>query len=361
MQIWIKIKNMYRVFTSDLGMPDMIRILKDDASNTYQFYIKESEQDPAQPKQRHFFRLVKNLFLAFIQNLTPVRRLAYIVALALFFSGLNDNTGIPKMILGFLLLNILLAAELADKLLVKDELDIARNIQINMMPKKQPQDSRFDMAFRYESANTVGGDFYDFIVPPNNDGFVAVVGDISGKGMEAALRMVQVHALLHGNPYPADLKKMLLDLNLRLKSIFPANQFLTANFLKVPQSGPLEFFRAGHVPLYYFESQSGRCESLTPPGLGLGFAEDKKIEKSLKKALIKIHPGDVLCLCTDGVIETENAEGHEFGEIRLMNAIQRLSSRTAEQIMLDLLSEIKQFRTSVPKKDDLTLLILKVK
>lgn len=362
MKLWDRMKHAYQLFTSDLSLPDIMRGLKSDASSTYQFYSREADPETRQTaKKPKFFKLLKNLFMAFIKKMTPVRRIAYIVVLVFFFSGLNDDNGQGKVLLSFILMNLLLAAELADKLTAKDELDIARNIQTDMLPKQPPADERFEIAFQYESANTVGGDFYDFLTSPKSGGFVSMVGDISGKGMEAALHMVQVHALIHSNPYPSDLRVMLLHLNKKLQALFPPNQFLTAGFLKTDEKGNFEFYRAGHLPLYHCTKKGTRCRAVSPDGIGLGLTDKNQLDKHLEKAEIKVVSGDVLCLCTDGVIETENPAGVEFGETLLMELLNRCKTKSADGIVHFLLSEITQYRDKASKKDDITLLVIKVK
>ena len=361
MKLWDRIRQNYRLLTSDLSLQDIMRELKSDASSTYQYYSREADPEyQGRARKPKFFRLVKNLFLAFIKKLSPVRRIAYLVVLFLFFSGLNDD-GQGKVLLSFILLNIILAAELADKLTVKDELDVARNIQIGIMPKQPPDDQRFDIAFQYESANTVGGDFYDFLLSPKRDGFIAMVGDISGKGMEAALHMVQVHTLIHSQPYPQDLSLMLLNLNAQLRNLFPSNQFLTGNFLSFKNGSVIEFCRAGHLPLYHYSADDRICRAISPSGLGLGLADQHRLKSSLEKVDIQSKSGDVLCLCTDGAIETENNQAQEFGEMRFRDAIKQHHRKSANEITLALLKEIAQFRGGVPKKDDLTLLVIKIK
>jgi len=362
MKLWHKIKHIYRLFTSDLSLPDIIQGMKSDASSTYQYYTKSSNlQQHPKIKKPKLFRLLKNLFLAFIKKLTPVRRIAYVIALIFFLAGLSDTNGESKVLIGFILMNILLAAELADKLTAKDELDIARNIQINMMPEVPPADDRFEIAFRYDSANTVGGDFYDFLVSPNQDGFVAIIGDISGKGMEAALHMVEVHALIHSHPYPSDLRIMLASLNKQLQALFPPNQFLTANFLKVESTNIFEFYRAGHLPIYHCSVKNECCNPISPAGIGLGLTGKKCLLEHLKKTDIRTESGDILCLCTDGVIETENTEGIEFGENRLIHTLNELKHKSTDQILDGLIHNISEFRGNAAKKDDMTLLVIKIK
>ncbi|MBN1779679.1 serine/threonine-protein phosphatase [bacterium] len=361
MKILDRLAHFYTLLTSDLTLPDMIRRMKSDASSTYQYYSREADPDyQTRAKKPKFFKLFRNLFLVFIRKLSPVRRIAYFVALVLFFWGFNDSSVQNKKTVGFILLNIILAAELADKLLAKDELDIARNIQIDMMPKSAPDDSRFDMAFHYESANTVGGDFYDFLIDPKKDGFVAMVGDISGKGMEAALHMVQVHTLFQGNPYPSDMKIRLIHMNTQLRTIFPANHFLTASFLKADGTDKLEFCRAGHLPLYHVPKSGDRCNIVAPSGIGLGLSDKSTFEKSLEPVQIGMARGDVFCMCTDGVIEAENPNGTEFGEPALIRILKSARSGSAGQILQDLIKEINRFRSTAPKKDDLTLFVMKV-
>ncbi len=137
----------------------------------------------------------------------------------------------------------------------KDELEVAREIQMGLMPKEAPTDLGYDIACFSEAARDVGGDYYDFIQPQQLPGTTfLVIGDVSGKGMGAALRMVQVQAILHNlSEQYTHPKEILLALNQNLRSILKVGSFFTVSMAGFNSDNVLHLCRAGHMPLIHYQ------------------------------------------------------------------------------------------------------------
>ncbi len=357
-----KLKRTYDILASDLKFAEIEHLFKNETPGIYEFYTRDRQLKKENRKGLiRVFSLVKNLFVAFVLKLTPARRIIYIICLYFFISGLiTANT--LHCILGFLIINIILAFELADKIVAKDELEVARKIQNQLMPKNAPQHPFYDIAFFAETAREVGGDFCNFISSGQaNDPMIVIIGDISGKGMGAALHMVQVHAIIQTLKRQSDIKQFLIDLNERLALILPATVFFTSNFFELGANGYINMCRAGHMPALHYSVKTKKCERLTPAGIGIGLTDNTQFQNTLEKKNIKPAKGDVFVLYTDGLIETRNKNNKEFGEERLESIICRQAELSSNDIKDNILTEIAQFRGSAIPHDDLTLVILKYK
>jgi sigma-B regulation protein RsbU (phosphoserine phosphatase) len=355
------IKRNYKLLTRQLSSMEIERLIKSDAPSIFQFYARDMEK-PAGKRNKvfRFLVLLKNLFKAFIAKFSTGRRIIYLVGLYVFAEGLLNGIGVLAFG-GFLIVNVLLAAELADKLTAEDELEVARNIQLNLMPKHSPRLARFDIAFFNETAMEVGGDFYDFLQAPGNGGdAMVVIGDISGKGMAAALPMLQVHTLLHTLPRNGSLKNILCELNQKIALVFPPNLFLTMIAMRLAGDGSVRLCRAGHLPLIHYSSAKRTCLDLTPSGLAIGMAHTRNFDKNLDEMNLKPNTGDLLVLYSDGLVETRNAKKTEFGDGVLRQVVCEHAGKSSEGIRDEILKSVAQFRGTAPPHDDLTLIVVKV-
>ncbi|MBN2411468.1 serine/threonine-protein phosphatase [candidate division KSB1 bacterium] len=355
-----RLKRAYDLLTSDLNFTEIEHLFKNETPGIFEFYTRESQKSGKKRKGIiRFFSLVKNLFVAFVLKLTPARRIIYIIGLYFFVSGLiSANT--LHCILGFLVINTILAFELADKLVAKDELEVARNIQTSLMPKSAPRHSLYDIAFFTQTAREVGGDFCYFISHGQpDDPLVVIIGDISGKGMGAAIHMVQVHTILQTLQHQGDIKQLLIELNERLVMILPANVFFTSNFIELDPNGYINICRAGHMPVLHYSVKTQKCKRLTPAGIGIGLTDNNQFHETLEKKNIKPEKGDIFILYTDGLVETRNKNNVEFGEDRLEELFCRYAGISANEIKDEILKTITRFRGSAIPHDDLTLVVFK--
>jgi len=262
---------------------------------------------------------------------------------------------------GIALENGKLHEELSEQERIKHELEIARRIQMNSLPKYQPDFSGYDIYGFSIPANEVGGDYYDYIFL--SDGRLAVmVGDISGKGTSAALYQSKIQGFIHALiPTIESPKELLCRVNeLTLESIEKESfATLSAAFIDRKKRSVV-LARAGHTPVIYYSFKNNSCDRWTPPGIGIAIEKGDVFRDLLKEEERVLHTGDILLFYSDGVTEAENMKGEQFGEKRLEDIICTNSTRGAREIGQVLIKRLNNFKESSVQKDDITLVIIKV-
>lgn len=359
---WNSLKRIYDLYTSDLSYKEIDRLIKRDAPEVYDFYVKRIKQNQRDKNSiKNFLIFLKSLFKEFLLRMSPLRRIFYTVALVLFAAGYLFTLW-NWIVFAFIMINLLLAFELADKLTARDEIIVARDIQNSLMPKQPPLNCSFDIASYSEAAREVGGDYYDFIVPANNgEKLCLVIGDISGKGMGAALHMVQVQAILKCLISEFNgCRNVLTSLNNILKKIFKVDTFFTITIAEINNSS-LTLCRAGHTPIIHFCNKTTSCMNVTPAGIGIGLRDNGLFEKVLEEVDLHTGPGDILVFYTDGLIESMNEQKEMFGDERLRKIIKDNSYKTATEIQEAILFALQRFRSTDYVDDDLTLVVMKAK
>lgn len=354
------IKRIFDLYTSDLSYQEIERLVKKEASEVYEFFSKDiPKPDPTKNKIARGFIFARSLFNAFILKLTPARRIFYLVALLFFILGYSSTGSYPGyLLLAFVILNLLLAFELADKLSAKSELDVARKIQFDLIPKHSAKIFNYNVTSYYEPARDVGGDYFDVV--EKEDRSYIFVGDISGKGMAAALYMVRVQSILHM------LLETLVDVRelvINFKKLFAKNlrreYFLTLNAASVESDGKIRITRAGHSPVFWFKNESKQFEDICPQGLCIGMNDKGVFERTLEEVTIHPASNDIVFFYTDGVNETMNVMFQQFGDENIKRVIQNNCDKSVEEIKNSLLRSITAFRGTAHQYDDLTFIILK--
>ncbi|MGE5400060.1 MAG: PP2C family protein-serine/threonine phosphatase [Ignavibacteriales bacterium] len=358
------LNRIYEFYTSDLSIRDVERLIKRDAPQVYDFYVRRMKKPEETKKSRmRILLFLRNLFVEFLLKLTPIRRLFYSLALMFFIVGFLMGLW-NWALLSFLMLNLLIAFELADKLTAKDELAVARDIQSSLMPGQAPQNEFYDIACYYESAREVGGDYYDFICPETQpDKTYLVVGDISGKGVGAALHMLQVQAILRFIVNQCqDPRNILCLLNKTTRNILKPDNFFTATLALFESGKPdLLISRAGHTPLLHFQAAHGKAVNIVPMGMGIGFRDGGMFDKVLEEITVVTEPGDILIFYTDGVTEMMDSHRNLFGDEALRQLVEKNAFKTVSEIQETILHALSRFRDYGPANDDMTLIILKRK
>jgi len=260
-----------------------------------------------------------------------------------------------------IILNILLALEVADKMIAKDELEVAREIQMSLMPRIAPPDMPGDVACFSEPAREVGGDYYDFICPRPQRGTYIIIGDVKGKGMAAALYMVRVQALLQYiiQTYHQP-SEILIELNKNIRKLMRADFFISLSITLVDSSGGFSLARAGHMPLIYYSARTSKLRMIEPPGIAVGLENGGRFESAIEESQLRPQSGDVLVYYTDGVIETMDHEQNQYGELSLNKIIRENVHLTAGGIKDAILTDLARFRGNTPPQDDLTFIIVKM-
>ena len=343
-----------------------------DARASYGFYMKEA--DAEEPVKRHGWHrwsyIVKTLFWSLVMKLTPARRVLLIVALVLMlFSSISFRVGRNSVVdvkfeaVAALIFLLLLSLELADKVTMKRDLEIAREIQTWLVPSKPPDVAGADIAFASRPQNSVAGDYYDAFYPTasaaENGKLMLVIADVAGKSIPAALLMATLQASLRtiaGEGAP--LGELVVRLN-RYASAhsLEGRRFTTAVLSEYdPRTRHLVYVNAGHNPPI-LRHANGALEKLEVGGLPLGIEPGAAYDT----AAIDLRPGDALILYTDGVVEAFDEKGDLFGDERWLNAIRALPDWNAEESLQFLMKNVDDYVGFTRQSDDITCLVFRAK
>ncbi len=343
-------------------LDELDTLVRRDSRKAYDFY-QDGTEAGGKPQGKGIRRYVssgKALFLSFLRKLNPARRISYLVGLGLFLWGFFLDDWM-RAVVGFLVLNFLLALELAEKLLTKNELEIARAIQFSLYPIGNPRLPHLDIASHFQPALEVGGDYYDYALEGTRR-FTVILGDVSGKGIAAALYAMKLQALfeLLGKG-PMGPKEMLVEMNDVISERIERNYFITAVVGVVDfHEQKLILARAGHNHPLHFSARTGAVSWLKPNGVGIGMKTNPGFEGLLEEIRVPLEAGDVLVLYTDGVTEAMNRAREPFGYVRLEGTLAATSHLPADGIKKELLKRLESFRQGEDFGDDVTLVVAKI-
>jgi sigma-B regulation protein RsbU (phosphoserine phosphatase) len=355
-------------YTAGLDSRDLRRLFDKDASRAYQVLTREHEGTP-EPKSglKRFFYRAKLAFLGLSYKLTPARRILFAGSLLAFLLGFVDD---PQVVMSrgksiwsldfsplwfgvsLALMAYLLALELVDRIRVRDELEVARELQEDLLPHNVPPIPGYDFAHSYRTANEVGGDYYD--LTPLPDGRISLlVGDASGHGMAAGLVMAIANATLKTaldlDPGP---ERVIALLNRTLCRTGTKRTFMSVFYaLLDPQTGSLEYVCAGH-PFPVLRRADGTLEELGCGCLPLGMREPLDVQPET----VHLQPGDMILLYTDGLAEALDSQGREaFGYPRI--AALTGDGGSPQNVHDRILKAFDRHVGGEPLKDDVTVLI----
>src|SRR5215212_1205531 len=235
------------------------------------------------------------------------------------------------------------------------ELQLAREIQQRFQPTAPPQVPGYELQGISFPSYQIGGDYYDFILCADGR-LVVALGDVSGKGTSAALLMSSLHAAVHAQVASCrPITETVGAVNRYLADNTPANRFVTLFYAELdPLTGSLSFINAGHNPPI-IAHEGGKLETLGAGGLPLGIVPDF----DYREGRTQLRPGDVLVAYSDGVTESQNPSGEEFGTVRLQEVVARNLSRSAAGIRDKIEAALSSFAQGTPAGDDVTLVIVK--
>jgi phosphoserine phosphatase RsbU/P len=207
----------------------------------------------------------------------------------------------------------------------------------------------------------VGGDFYDFLNGNPNE-LTVVIGDVSGKGTSSALYMSKIQGILQ-TLYQFDLtpRQLMIKANHLLYKHIMSNAFVTVLGGKFNiKDSLLHVVRAGHLPLYYFDSQTGIIRQSCPRGIGLGLSGDDIFENSIEETTFKFKAGDIFLFISDGILESRNQKGEQFGEERLSEIIVLNHDKKSLEIVDEIVRSVSDFSENALQFDDITLVSVKI-
>jgi serine phosphatase RsbU (regulator of sigma subunit) len=265
---------------------------------------------------------------------------------------------------------ILLQMALADRFrtlnlehaMIKQSLDLAREVQQNLLPRDNPQMQGLDVAGRSIYCDETGGDYYDFITGDADeaDRMTVAIGDVSGHGISAALLMAAVRSSLRQRlTRRGGAGGIISDVNRQLvQDVEDSGQFMTLFYLGIDTAKmQIQWVRAGHDPAIFYDPDADVFEELDGSGMALGIDEDWQYEAYRKSDL---KSGQIIFLSTDGIWEAFNPSREMFGKERIHDIIRNNSSLTASEIIDIMIGSLKKFQKGAPREDDITLVVVKI-
>ncbi len=246
--------------------------------------------------------------------------------------------------------------ERIEKERIEEEINIAKKIQEGLFPDSIPDIPKIDIAAKNIPSEQVGGDYYDVVQAPDGN-YIFAIGDVTGKGIPAALLMANLQSMLHVLlPVDISLGEATGRINNLIFENTPSDKFITFFWGKYfQQERKLRYINAGHNPPILFRAASEGFQGLHEGGLILGALSTLA---PYKETDIHLETGDILICYTDGVTETFNSEGEEYQEDKLKAVILRNRNRTSEEILEAIINDVNSFSGDKPG-DDLTLIVIK--
>jgi sigma-B regulation protein RsbU (phosphoserine phosphatase) len=376
-------RDLFDTYTRDLSRDDIQRLFTDDTRDAYRFFTRGHDEDryAGLPLWKSAPLRLREFFIAFTLRLSPARRALYVGALIvalvgiirLFrgFSSIDMPFGVPFIQVGVLmpvwadgtlallislfLVNLLILLEVADRLSLKGELEVAREIQLAMLPKGTYRAGDLEICGVTRPANTVGGDFYD-VLPLRDGRIIVALGDVAGKGSPAALLMALLLAVLRTLvDEELDPPTLTARLNLQICRHSPSSRFITLFYaIYSPATGALTYVNAGQNPPM-IRRRDGRYERLGSTGVALGMFEHSKFT-SVDTVLA---PGEMLVMYSDGITEAEDPAGRPFEESGLESVLERHVLEGPAEIGLEVLKAVEAHAKASRFIDDLTILLVK--
>jgi len=353
-----------RQVLDDIRHGNLRREVGRDLTELYGFFLDEEQQHRAAGMSR-FKRWIMVPWWALkslLRKLPAPRRVMLVLALAFALFGETRisspdgsiSVGGDLQPLSIALLLVILMLELKDKLVARDEIEVARQVQLALLPRRQPVLEGWDVWLYTRPANDVGGDLVDFLELPGKR-LALTLGDVSGKGMGAALLMAKLQATLRALvPQDAALADLGAHVNQILCRDSVENRYATLLYAELrADSGHVRLLNAGHLlPLIV---RPGATERLAPMAMPLGmFREAAFVEQEVVLA-----DDEMIILCSDGLSEAQDPTGQFFGEARLSALAPSLRGLAASAAGAVLLEEIERFLAGARPADDLSLAIVR--
>lgn len=259
----------------------------------------------------------------------------------------------------FALANAMSHQEAARSRIDQQELLNASQIQQVLLPERDPEWPGFAVAGKNIPARTLSGDYFDYLkLPGGRHG--AVIADVSGKGLGAAMITVMCRALLRAKAASSvSPAAVLAAVNRQIAPDIREDMFITMSYVVVEKDGAkLTLARAGHNAALLWRKASGQVEAIHPPGLGVGIDTGNVFERVTKDESFEMQPGDCLLLYTDGVDEAMDAKGHEFGEERVQDRLAKYAPQGPKAVIGGIIADLEHFLKGWRSHDDITLIAI---
>ncbi len=377
-----RIGDFVSTYTRGLKAEDLGRLFTRDTREAYEFFARTI--DPKELEglrwQRRAIVQLRLFFTAFTMKLSPARRVVYAASIIFAIVGVfnllqlriaqtpvvNGNVavrypgvvlpdGLLSLVIAFVLVNLIVLLEVADRLSLKNDLEIAREIQKAMLPPGRFRAPGADVAGFSRPANTVGGDFYE-IFPLGDTRLVTAVGDVAGKGSPASLLMALLLAMMRTltdeHLEPAEL---ISRLNVQVCRQSPGNRFITLFYSVLDlASGELTYVNAGHTPPLLLRS-NGSVERLQDGGVALGMFDKSQFQMGR----VLLEADDLLAIYSDDITEAENPKGLPFDEQGLEAVLAAERRNNVAATCAAVVRAVERHTADTRLADDLTLVVLR--
>jgi len=252
---------------------------------------------------------------------------------------------------------------LKDRYRLRQSLDLAKEVQQNLLPRSNPQFAGLDIAGTSIYCDETGGDYFDFFDGTAADAkkYSIVIADVSEHGIPSALLMASTRAFLRQrSALSGSIASVVTDVNRQLtRDVNDSGRFITMFYLQIDMNHrTLRWVRAGHEPAVLYDPLTDRLEELSGKGIALGIDNRWQYEEEKHAALAA---GQIIVLSTDGIWEARNPQDEMFGKQALYSIIRQNSHAGAAEIQGAILAELRQFQQGVQPADDITLVIIKIK
>ena len=370
----VRLHQFWRRVTEGLELTQLWSQFETEARASYRLYSSDvaAKTPDDLTRQGRRLHIVKEFFWAVLEKLSPARRVLLLAAMIMLVSpsgGFSYRGGDHQLHVvefdfhfwGGLLMFLLLMLEIADRVVMKRDLQIAREIQTWLLPGAPPQIPGISVAYATRPANTVAGDYYDVFPRPGKTNeenrVVFAVADVAGKSIPAAMLMATFQASLKTlSTAQVALPELVANMNKYACSNSQGGLRFTTAFLSEYDATRriFTYINAGHNnPI--LRRSTGLIERLDVGGLPLGIQPEAQYES----ASVALAPGDWLIVFTDGLIEAENAHQEEYGETRLLGAIAASAATTPAEMLTRMMAEVDLFVGTTPQHDDVTCLLVK--
>ncbi len=358
--------------TEGLELGQMWKQFSADARASYRLYQRDFDaRVPPENRRHNFWHTAQEFAWAILEKLSPPRRLLLLVGVLFLifpaggfsYHGKAGEVAVVEFdfrFYGGVLLFILLTLEIADRVVMKRDLEIARDIQSWLLPAEPPHVPGLAIAFATRPANTVAGDYYDVFQRPvavaGESQFLLAVADVAGKSIPAALLMATFQASLKTlSATSYSLAEIVAAMNRYACTNSQGGLRFTTAFLSEydPESRTLTYINAGHNPPVLWHS-SGAIERLTEGGVPLGIHEG-----TYESGRTTLRPGDWLVVFTDGLVEAVNQGDEEYGEPRLLKVLQAGAAGSPAELLQRIMADLDLFVGATPQHDDVTCMLLK--
>jgi sigma-B regulation protein RsbU (phosphoserine phosphatase) len=370
----VRLHNFWQRVTEGLEVSQLWSQFETEARSSYRLYSADvaAKTPEGLTRRGRNVHVVKEFFWSVLEKLSPARRVLLLAALIMLVfptSGFSYHDAGHELHVveldfhfwGGLLLFLLLMLEIADRVVMKRDLQIAREIQTWLLPGAPPQIPGISVAYTTRPANTVAGDYYDVFPRPgktNEENRVMfAVADVAGKSIPAAMLMATLQASLKTlSTAQVALPELVANMNKYACSNSQGGLRFTTAFLAEydPTRRTFHYINAGHNnPI--LRRSDGSIERLDVGGLPLGIQPEAKYES----ASVTLAPGDWLIIFTDGLVEAENARQEEYGETQLLSVINSAAASTPTEMLNRLMAALDLFVGATPQHDDVTCLLVK--